>query len=61
MNDTKHLSLTDGDAAHPCAVQGSFCVWTGPMGDDDTLNVVSRCLGPCMYLTVHKTEPKILS
>ena len=61
MNVTKHLSLTDGDAAHPCAVQGSFCAWTGPMRDDDTLNVVSRSLGPCMYLTVHKTEPKILN
>ena len=42
-----------------CAVQGSFCALTGPMRDDDTLNFVSRCLGPCMYLTVHKTEPKI--
>ena len=59
MNVTKHLSLTDGDAAHPCAVQGSFCAWTRPMRGDDTLNVVSRYLGPCMYLRVHKTEPKI--
>ena len=59
MNVTKHLSLTEGDAAHPCAVQGLFCAWTGPMKEDDTLNVVSRCLGPCMHLTVHTTEPKI--
>ena len=59
MNVTKHLSLTDGVAAHHCAVQGSFCAWKGPMRDDDTLNVVPRCLGPCMYLIVHKTEPKI--
>ena len=36
---TKHFSLTDGDAAHPCAVQGSLCTMTGPMRDDDTLNV----------------------
>ena len=59
MNVTKHLSLTDGDAAHPCAVQGSFCAVAGPMRDGDTLNVVSHCLGPCMYLTVHTTEPEI--
>ena len=44
-----NLSLTDGDAAHPCEMQGSFCAWRGLMRDDDTLNVVSRCLGPCMY------------
>ena len=49
MNVTKHLSLTDGVVAHHCAVQGSLCAWTGPMRDDGTLNVVPRCLGPCMY------------
>ena len=59
MNATKHLSLTDGVAVHDCAVQRSFCAWTGPMRDDVTLNVVPRCLGPCMYLIVHITEPKI--
>ena len=65
MNVTKQLSLTDGDAAHPCAVQGLFCARMGPMRDDNALNAVSRCLGPCMgwslvycYLTVHKTEPE---
>ena len=58
---TTYLSLTDGDAAHPCAVQGSFCAWTGPVRDDDTLNVVSHCLGPCICLTVHKQNRKFKS
>ena len=51
LNDYQGAVLADGDAADH-SVQGSFCIWVGPMRDDDTLKYRLWLYGPmCWVIT----------